>query len=134
MSHRKCQRWGGEVRLATWLGDKASSSVSLFFSSSLSLLHSQTCSEFLLPLFFKLLYACFLTATNILPRGQDLPLNMHARAHACTHAHVPTPPRSCTLFPPPISLIRTRTHNPIASVRLFKRDNPSEQDERESEH
>ena len=91
MSHCKCQRWRGELRLAARLIDNASSSfLSVFFSSSLSLPHSQTCSRFFLLLFLKLLRACFLTATNILPRGQDLPLNMHARAHACVRTHTHT--------------------------------------------
>lgn len=104
-------------------------SLSPFFCSSLSLLRSKTCSRFLLLPFLKLLYACFLTATNILPRGQDLPLNMHARAHACMCTHIPT--LLLHIHPRHFSHTYTRTHSPIAYVRSFQRDNWSEQEERE---
>lgn len=60
--------------------------MSLLLCCSLSsLLPSQTCSAVLpLLLILKLCSAKFFTATNISPRGQDLPLHMHARAHAPT--------------------------------------------------
>lgn len=101
---------------AARLGDNASPSVSFFFfCSSLSLLRSQTCSRFLLLPFLKLLYAGFLTATNILPRGQDLPLNMHARAHACMCTHIPTLLLHICPLPPFLSYIRTH----IAQLPLY---------------
>lgn len=72
------------MKPAAQLGDNASPSVS-FFSTSLSLLlHSQTCSASLLLLLFEALCQLF-DCHQHLAQGQDLPLHMHATAHACEH-------------------------------------------------
>lgn len=114
MSHCKCQRWRNEVRLVERRDDNTSSGVCL--SSPLSLLQQYVSSH---AVFEARPCASFLNATNILPRGQDLPLNMHASAHACMHSP-----------PSPVLVLHARTHNPIASESLFQRDNWSEHVER----
>lgn len=93
-------------------------SVTLHTLSNLQWLHLLL---LLLLLFLMLFYACFLTATNILPPGQDLP-PQYACRRAClwarTHTH--------TSAPKPFM----HTHKPIASEPLFQRDNWGERKER----
>lgn len=79
------------------------SSLSLFFGS-LSRLRPETCSGLLLLPFLKLLYNSFLTATNILPRGQDLPPKYAFKctsSHSCTrtHTHTHSHPYATPLHP-----------------------------------
>lgn len=101
---------------AARLGDNASPSVSFFSSVLLCLFYVlKPAAGFSSCRFLKLLYAGFLTATNILPRGQDLPLNMHARAHACMCTHIPTLLLHICPLPPFLSYIRTH----IAQLPLY---------------
>lgn len=71
---------------------------------------------------FLKLFASFLTATNILPKGRIYP-------YICMQRHMLV---STTPLPPPVSLPQARTHNPVASVCLFQRDNWNEHEERGS--
>lgn len=71
---------------------------------------------------FLKLFASFLTATNILPKGRIYP-------YICMQRHMLV---STTPLPPPVSLPQARTHNPVASACLFQRDNWNEHEERGS--
>lgn len=116
--HCKCHWWRREVRMAAEFGDNVSFDVASFRFSLSSLLPSQTCSVLPLLLILRLLSAKFLTATNISPRGQDLPPHMHARAHAFACYH------------PLTSFLHS--HNPNVSACLLLRDNWCENKEREA--
>lgn len=109
------------------LADNASSRVSLFFFfvssmfSNLRYVSPPAVFEALL----RMLFDCH---QHLAPRPGFTP--QYACRSTCLHAHTHTHPHP--FKHPQLSLSYIHAQNPIASVRLFQRDNWSEQEERES--